>query len=201
MSSSRFSQESGQYDDDDSEIDTLFDEAGHSLPCYIENYLELHGVLYLLLLPIDSPIVILAEDENDKANEESLTVIVEDGDEISEIFADAKAVLAELNLTLKHSAYTLTASGELPPLEEDNIISLELDEENNDLDSEELQFLASFYHHEQKYNVCTPLEPLLLVAQKNQLGDLKLMSSEDRGFSSILEELLFDEDLLFDESE
>ena len=201
MSSSQFSPENGQYDDDDSEIDTLFDEAGHSLKCYIENSLELHGSIYLLLLPIDTPIVILAEDENDQAQEESLTVIVEDGDEISEIFADAKAVLAELNLTLKHTAYTLTASGELPPLEEDNIISLELDGEDNDIDSEELQFLASFYHHEQKYNVCTPLEPLLLVAQKNSLEELKLLSSEDRDFSSILEELLFDEDFLFDESD
>lgn len=185
MSSSQFSEEN-EYD---SEVVTLFDDEGRSLDCYIENSLETDDSTYLLLLPIDSPVVILAWDDE----EESETIMIEDRDEIERIFPDAKAVLAEQELTLKPSAFTLTASGELPPLEDEHILTLELDEGDSQLDAEELQYLASFYHQEQKYALYTPLAPLIFVARSNGSGKLELLSPEEKQVERILEELLFDE--------
>ncbi len=191
MSSPPFSQ-SGQYDD--TEIITLYDEEKRPLECYIENAIEYNHKIYLLLMPIDLAIVILTEDSDDPESEYSETTLVEDSDEIDGIFDDAKAVLAELNLSLKRTGFTLTATGELPPLEEDNILSLDLDEDNNsDIEAEELQYLASFYHLNQKYNICTPLSPILFVAQRTNSGKINMVKGEDRHLQSILEELLFEE--------
>ncbi|MGF1480095.1 MAG: DUF3727 domain-containing protein [Cyanophyceae cyanobacterium] len=186
MSSSPFSEEY-EYD---SEIVTLFDDEGRSLDCYIENSLDTDDATYLLLLPIDSPVVILAwEDEEEKSE----TIMIEDRDEIQRIFPDAKAVLAEQELTLKPTAFTLTASGELPPLEDEHILTLELDEGDAQLDTEELQYLASFYHQEQKYALYTPLAPLIFVARSNESGKLELLSPDEQQVEQILEELLFEE--------
>jgi len=80
----------------------------------------------MLLVPVDTPVMILAWDEESE-EEESDAFLIEDSEEIERIFADAKAVLAELDLLLKSTAHTLTVSGELPPLEEDNVLSLEID--------------------------------------------------------------------------
>ena len=71
--------------------------------------LELDGKIYLLLLPENAPIEIFAWDEDDEVTE---LVSVEDEEEIDRIFADANAVLSEQNLTLKRTAFTLSASGE-----------------------------------------------------------------------------------------
>ncbi|MGK7914473.1 MAG: DUF3727 domain-containing protein [Prochloraceae cyanobacterium] len=190
MSSYKFSQDNGIFD---SESITLTDESGRSLECYVENSLETDDSTYLLLMPVDSPIVIIAAEEDTAEEDISEVVAIEDETEIKQIFADAKAVLAELDLTLKHTAYTLTVTGELPPLEEDRIVTLELDEEESQLEAEELQFLASFYHGSQKYSIYTPIAPLLLLAQSNLAGQLQLVSPEDRQIQPILEELLFEE--------
>jgi hypothetical protein len=87
----------------------------------------------------------------------------------------------------------LTASGELPPLEENNIIALELEENNSEIEAEELQFLASFFYLEQKYNICTPLSPLLLVGERNSFGDVKIVHADEQEIDWILEELMFEE--------
>lgn len=191
MSSSPYTEVNEQYDDED--IVTLYDETGRSLDCYIENSLELDDSTYYLLLPVDTPVVILVEDDEDEEEEVGETLMIEESSQLGEIFLDAKAVLAELELSLKNTAYTLTVSGELPPLEDDNIISLELDEDDDKIEAEELQFLASFYHLEQKYNICTPLAPILFVAHSDRYGKLEMLSPEDEELHSILEELLFDE--------
>ena len=195
MSSSPFDQDN---EPDELESVNLTDASGRSLKCYIEHSLEVEDYLYMLLLPIDSPVYIIPwnEEEDEDFSE---VIIIEDEVEIEEIFPDAKAVLAELDLTLKNTAFTLTISGELPPLEEDNILTLELSEEDQPIDSEELlepeelQFLASFYHLEQKYTIYTPLSPLLLFARYSPVGKLELVSLGDPQMKSIIEELLFDE--------
>lgn len=193
MSSSQFSSESGQYDD--TEIVTIYDEEGRSLSCYVENEIEYDGKPYVLLMPIDLAIVILTEEINDDEDEEyGETVMVEDSDELEAIFDDAKAVLGELNLYLKRTGFILTASGELPPLEENNIISLEIEEHASEIEPEELQFLASFYSFEQKYNICTPLTPILFVGERKNLGKIEVFQAEEEELGFILEELLFDED-------
>lgn len=178
---------------DEAEIVTLTDEEGRSLDCYLENALETEDGTYLLLMPVDIPVVLIAWDEEEDGEDFSEAVLLEDSEEIAEIFADAKAVLAELDLTLKNTAFTLTISGELPPLEEEDILSLELDGEDKQLEAEELQFLASFYHQDNKYSLYTPLAPLLFLAKYNSAGELELISPEDEQIQPILEELLFED--------
>jgi hypothetical protein len=190
MSQSQFN-----FDDDleEAEIVTIWDDRGQSLDCYIENAYETDDLTYLLLIPVDTPVMILAWDEESE-DEESDAFLIEDSEEIERVFADAKAVLAELDLQLKFTAHTLTASGELPPLEEDNVLSLEIDSEGqNPSEPEELQFLASFFSEDQKYSIYTPLAPLLFLATADADGKVELVSPDDEGLQPILEELLFDE--------
>ena len=189
MSSSQFDRENEQYE---AEIVTLIDEQDKSLNCYIEHSLEYESLIYLLLMPVDIPIIIISW-EDEKEDEALEAIMLEDHEEIEMVFADAKAVLAEQNLYLQHTAYTLTATGELPPIEEDNILTLNLDEEDSQLESEELQFLASFYNSQQKYSIYTPLTPLLFFARQNWTGELELVSPDEERFQPILEELLFEE--------
>ncbi|MEM9273491.1 MAG: DUF3727 domain-containing protein [Cyanobacteria bacterium P01_F01_bin.143] len=173
----------------------IFDEKGRSLTCYIEHSLEIGGITYLLLMPVDIPIVIISWDDDSDAKEIE-AVMLEDDQEIEEIFANAKAVLAEQNLYLQHTGYSLTATGELPPIEEEQLLTLNLDDEDSDLEAEELQLLASFYYSEHKYSIYTPLTPLLFFARYNLNRELELVSPEEEKFQAILEELLFEE---FDE--
>jgi hypothetical protein len=191
MSSFQFNQEN---EPDEVDSVTLTDEDGRTLDCYVENALEAEDGTFLLLMPVDIPIVILVwDDETEEEQEVSDAILLEDKQEIEEIFPDAKAVLAELDLTLMLTAFTLTVKGELPPIEDDGILTLELDTEGESLESEELQFLVSFYHQDQKYSIYTPLAPLLFLAKYNLLGEVELVSPEDERMQPLLEELLFDE--------
>lgn len=199
MASSSFDKENEQYEGD---TVMLADESGRSLVCYIEQTLESEGMTYLLLSPVDIPIVIMSWDEEDNVvrsldneDEEEIleAIMLEDEQAIEEVFADAKAVLAEQNLFLKHTAFTLTATGELPPIEEEQILTLNFDEEDSQLEPEELQFLASFYHGKQKYSIYTPLTPLLFFGRYNLENKLELVSPDEEEFQPILEELLFED--------
>ncbi|MBW4617816.1 MAG: DUF3727 domain-containing protein [Cyanosarcina radialis HA8281-LM2] len=169
---------------------TLTDANGRSLPCYVEHSLEVEGAEYMLLLPVDYPIEIVVWDDDD--DEEA--TFVEEEEVISKIFADAQAVLEEQNLKLKRTAYTLTVEGDLPPVEEQDILSVEDEEENSEIEPEEFQFLVSFYHEEQEYEIYTPLDPLLFFARKNQNGQPELLSPEEfKKIQPLLEEQMFDE--------
>ena len=190
MPSSEFDREYEQYDE---ETVTLTDEDGRSLECYVEHSLESDGVTYLLLLPIDSPVVIMAWEEEEDLQEDGEAILIEERSELDLIFADAKAVLAEQNLTLKNTAFTLTVKGELPPLDDEKVLTLELEDDGNKLEPEELQLLATFYHQEQRYAIYTPLTPLLFFSRYNLRGELELITPEDEDLQPILEELLFDE--------
>ncbi len=194
MSSFEYNQER---DSEDIDRVTLTDETGLTLDCYVENAIEGNDGTYLLLMPVDIPVVILSWDQEDEDSDDSEeisnAVLLEDWIEIKEVFPDAKAVLAELDLTLKLTAFTLTITGELPPIEDDGILTLELDNDEPSLESEELQFLKDFYHNQQKYSIYTPLSPLLFLAKYNLLGKVELVSAEDEQMQIILEELLFDD--------
>lgn len=174
---------------------TLTDEAGRTLNCYIEHSLEVEGSEYLLLLPVDSPIeIVVWDDEDEEEDDDAQATILEDEADIDLIFSDAQAVLAEQNLNLKRTAYTLTVAGELPPVNEDDILTIEVGENDEEVESEEFQLLASFYHEEQEYGIYTPLDPLLFFAQKNQAGQPELLTPEQfKKVQPLLEELLFDE--------
>lgn len=190
MSSFLFSQEN---ESDESDIITLYDPEGRALDCYIENSLEEEDAQYLLLMPVDIPVVIIAWEDDDEEEENAEAILLEDDQEIETIFADAKAVLAELDLALKYTAYTLTVSGELPPIEDDDILTLEIEGDSQPLEPEELQFLASFYHEEQRYSIYTPLAPLLFLAKAISENEVELVHPENDELKYILEELLFEE--------
>jgi len=190
MSLSDFSQENG-YSSNTSV--TLIDEAGRSLLCSIEHSLEVEGSEYLLLMPVDFPIQIVAWDDDDDEEDLAEATLLEDDEEIDTLFPDAKAVLAEHNLILKHTAYTLTAAGELPSVDNEEILAIEIEDEDGELEPDEFQRLANFYHEEQEYGIYTPIEPLLFLAQRNQAGQLELLSPEEfHKLQPWLEELLFD---------
>jgi uncharacterized protein YrzB (UPF0473 family) len=181
-------------DFDDAELVTLTDEAGRTLACYIERELELKldGKTYLLLLPVDAPIEIFAWNEDDEIAE---LVSVEEDEEIDLIFADANAVLSEQNLTLKRSAFTLSAVGELPPLDPNEVVTIEIDEEDENLEPEEFQILARFYNEEQEYAICTPVDPLLFFGTADEkTNTVTILSAEEaERIQPLLEDMLLDE--------
>lgn len=190
MYSSEFSEEN---DRADASAITLTDEKGRSLECYVEHSLSVAGQEYILLLPVDSPIEIFAWQGD---GEEEEAILVEDDATIDEIFSTAQAVLSEQNLILKNTAYALTVVGELPPVEESEIFTLEIEDEDQeaDLEPEQLQLLASFYHQNQEYAVYTPLDPLLFFARITKTGKPELLSPEEfRKVQPLLEEHLFNE--------
>jgi Protein of unknown function (DUF3727)/Protein of unknown function (DUF1292) len=177
----------------DSELNDLVnlaDETGRTLSCYVERYLELDSKTYLLLLPVDSPIEIFAWNEDEEELAE--LIAIDEDEEIAKVFADASAVLSEQNLTLKQTAYTLTASGDLPPLDPEEILQIDLDEE--DLEPEEFQILARFYNKEQEYAICTPVDPLLFFGKTNDKGVVELLSDQESDeIGPLLEDVLLDE--------
>lgn len=158
----------------------LKDEDGRSILCQVENTLKVQGKEYALLLPIDTPIEIFAwaEDEED-ADEEGEMLVDIDDEELEDVFATARAVLAEQDLILNRTALTLTASGEIPEVEEDDIIALDIEDPEGKFNMEQFQQLAAFFYEEQEYVVCTPLDPLLFFAKVNAQGEPELLSPEE----------------------
>ncbi|MDY6784070.1 MAG: DUF3727 domain-containing protein [Cyanobacteriota bacterium] len=168
----------------------LTDEEGRSLQCFVERSFYIDDSVYLLLLPAHAPIAIINWDSDD---EEAGAVWIEDGEELDKLFADAKAVLAELNLFLQNAAYTLTVSGDLPEPDEDDILTLELENELGEIETDEYQFLATFFHEGQEYEIYTPLSPLLFFGRENSTEKIELLSPEEfQQVQPFLEDLLFE---------
>jgi hypothetical protein len=183
---------------------SLSDDAGRSLLCYIELSVDVDGEEYALLNPVDYPIDIFAwvetdaEDPEDE-DEEEMLVPVEDA-ELNEIFSTAQAVLAEQNLKLKRSALSLTVEGDLPEVDEDDILVLEVEEAGFGKDQEEYQLLATFFHEEREYAIYTPIDPVLYVVRIQENQKPQLLSPEE--FQAIQPKLQpFFEEHLFEELE
>jgi len=141
-------------------------------------------------VPVDIPVIIMGI--NQDSDEELEAAMLDDDSAIAQIFNNAKAVLAEQNLYLHHTAYTLTATGELPPIEEDQVLTLDSGDDD-DLEEEELQSLCYFFHADQKYGIYTPLTPLLFFARYDVENRLELVSPDQENLLPILEELLSEE--------
>lgn len=163
--------------EDDAPTLSLVDEEGRSLLCYVERSLNVKGTNYVLLLPVDSPVEIFAWAADEDNEDEELLVDIEE-EELEEIFSTARAVLAEQDLMLHHTALTLTASGDLPEVNEEDIITLDI-ESDDEPNYEQFQQLASFFHEEQEYVICSPLDPLLFFARLNDDGQPELVSLEE----------------------
>ncbi|MGQ9864704.1 MAG: DUF3727 domain-containing protein, partial [Pseudanabaenaceae cyanobacterium] len=107
---------------------TLKDETGRILVCEIERSAAINGTEYLLLQPVDSPVRIFAWER--ETEDESTLVEIEES-ELADIYEIAKAVLAEKDLTLQDSAYTLTVAGELPEeIDEEDIVQIDVEGED-----------------------------------------------------------------------
>jgi hypothetical protein len=156
----------------DAEIVTITDETGRSLVCTIEHSLDLEGEAYALLLPVDTPVEIIAWQEN---GEEEEAVPIEDDGQIDLLFPLAKVVLEEQNLILKRTAVTLTVEGDLPDFDEEEN---DVNENGFEPDEEELQFLASFYYEEQEFGIYAPLDPFFVLARMDN-DQPKLLSKEE----------------------
>lgn len=170
---------------------TLTDEDGRLLPCYVEKSMDVDGEEYLLLLPVNLPIEIFVWQTDEEDSEEEVLVDVEE-EEIGALFPSARAVLAELDLLLERSAHTLTAAGDLPEAEEEDCFSLEINDEDSPSVTEEFQMLATFFHNESQYTLCTPLDPLLFFARRHE-GEVELVDPEEfQKMRSQLEDKLFD---------
>ncbi len=181
---------------------SLMDEAGRSLLCYVELSVEIDGESYGLLNPVDYPVDIFAwvnnpDDDASEDEEEEILMPIEDA-ELSEVFATAQAVLSEQNLKLKRSALSLTVEGDLPDVQEDDILVLEVEEAGLSSGQEEYQLLASFFCEEREYAIYTPIDPVLFVARIKDDDSPQLLSPEE--FQALqpklqpyLEEHLFEE--------
>jgi hypothetical protein len=182
-------------DDDllDMETISLSDGEGRSLLCTVEKSVDIEGTDYLLLLPVKVPIQIFVWDEGEDGEDELIDI---DDDEIDDVFDTARAVLAEQNLTLSRTAFTLTADGDLPDPTEESLLDLNISDDDDD-DSEEIeqfQTLANFFYDDQEYVICTPLEPLLFFARKTAHSAPTLLSPEEfQTVQSQLEDLLFED--------
>ncbi len=183
----------------DVETITLTDEEGRSLLCYIGKSIDVEQDEYLLLFPVDAPIQIFVwdQDEEDEDGENSLFDL--DDEEIDEVFSTARAVLAEQDLILQRTALILTASGNLPEATEDDLVTFSLDWDDQPSTDEVFHVLRDFYHDEQKYILCTPLDPLPILAKTNGDEQLELLDPEDyERVRSHLEDHLF-QDMGLDE--
>jgi Protein of unknown function (DUF3727)/Protein of unknown function (DUF1292) len=167
-------QENG-YPQDEAVI--LQDEAGNELPCYIEHSVDVDGKEYVLLRPVDDTVEIFSALED---NEEE-AFLVDDESLLDKIFPIAQAVLAERDLILNRSAYALTVTGEVPPPTEDDLLILAVEDEetNTELEPEQLQFLANFYHENSQYEIFKRLVPMLWLAGRKPTGELELLTPEE----------------------
>lgn len=179
---------------EDEETIVLTDEAGRTITCSVERYLEVENQEYVLLLPIDSPVEIFVWEGEDEDDEEAIPV--EDEDEIDTLFNTAKAVLEEQNLTLKRTAVVLTVEGELPELDEaDELGEVAAAEEEDG--AEELQYLASFYYEEQEFAIYAPLDPCFILARLDRDNQPHLLSADELQKLEPMLEMI--EDQLFDD--
>ena len=172
---------------------TLTDEDDRKLDCYVEKSMDVDGAEYLLLLPVNLPIQVFVWEADEEDEDTDILVDVEEED-IDALFPSARAVLAELDLLLEQSAYTLSAVGDLPEADEEDVFSLAVgDEESDPPLTEEFQMLANFFHDDNQYTLCTPLDPLMFFAKREADGEVNLVEPEDfQTMRSQLEDKLFD---------
>ena len=183
--------------------DTLLlrDELNHTLECEILKLVDLGDENFALLMPVHQPVQILAwddgevdegepsEPEGGSEDDEGGLADLDDR-ELEAVIPTAQAVLGELNLKLRMSAYTLTVEGELPePIEE---TAIEIANGDGDDDIEEHQLLATFYHEERQFGVFAPLDPLLFFAAKPDTTPSLVSPEDDSELFSRLQDRLLD---------
>ncbi|ABW25123.1 DUF3727 domain-containing protein [Acaryochloris marina] len=174
---------------------TLMDEAGRSLTCFVEVSVPIDQEEYALLNPVDYPVDIFGWVVTDE--EDEIVQPVEE-QELAKIFPTAQAVLSEQNLKLKRSALSLTVEGDLPDIDEEEILVLEMEEGDEISEQEEYQLLATFFEEEQEYSIYTPIDPVLFVVRLRENMQPELLSPQEfqalqPKLQPLLEERLMDD--------
>lgn len=175
---------------------TIYDEAGRSLRCQVEQTFAIDQETYALLIPIDTPVQVFAWSEEEEGEE--VLIDIHEAD-LEPFLPTAQAVLAEQGLQLQHTAITLTVTGELPELNEDDCFTLSLDDEvlagAEAEDSQEVfQVLATFFEGDVEHTICTPVDPLLVFARLLSAEKAQVIAPEE--FEQLrphIEAELFDE--------
>ena len=146
----------------------LKDSNNNELFCYLEQIVDLEGVEYALLTPVDTPVTLF------KIGEEDEPVLIEKIEKNEQILKNADAVLQEHDLTLVRSAVTLTVSGELEePIYDD------LEEEDFDDESETYELLVNFNDQSEEYGLYVPLDPFFIVGKLQNDGEALLIEDDE----------------------
>ena len=146
----------------------LKDSNNNELFCYLEQIVDLEGVEYALLTPVDTPVTLF------KIGEEDEPVLIERIEKNEQILKNADAVLQEHDLTLVRSAVTLTVSGELEePIYDD------LEEEDFDDESETYELLVNFNDQSEEYGLYVPLDPFFIVGKLQNDGKALLIEDDE----------------------
>lgn len=157
-------------------LTSLNDEQGRSLPCYIEHTFDLDDTSYGLLFPVHIPVdLVVWQPAEDEDGEEPILATDEEVDAVFEI---ASEVLAKHDLLLQRTALVLTVVGEIPELDDLDVLE-EGDDDDDDEEIEELFFLDSFFHDDREYSICIPLDPMLIVVRFNEDSQPELLSAEE----------------------
>jgi len=160
---------------------SIKDDSGRTLVCQVEQTFEIDGRQYALLLPLNTPVEIFSWEEDEDGDGDTDSLVDVDESEIEKLLPTARAVLAEHDLTLHQSAVTLSVSGEIPEPHEEDCFTLEIGDidEDGDADTEEIQTLATFFHDDVEYTICTPMDPLLLFAEISGQGEARMIPPEE----------------------
>ncbi|MEN9202791.1 MAG: DUF3727 domain-containing protein [Thermostichus sp. DG_1_6_bins_120] len=161
----------------------LRDEQGQLLKCEILRQVVIEDQTYALATPVDAVIKVLVwEGEKEPSQPVNGDADMEgildepDPDELQAAIPTIQAVLGELNLTLQQNGFDiLTVQGELPPVEDEDVLEIGESEE----DAQEFQLLASFFYKDRKYGIFTPLDPILIYVALPDEGDPYLLTPDD----------------------
>ncbi len=161
----------------------LRDEQNQILKCEILRKVVVEDQTYALVTPVDAVIKVLVWEEEEEPSQRvngdaDMEGILEEPDleELQAAMPTIQAVLAELNLTVQHNGFDiLTVQGDLPALEEEDVLEIGEDDE----DTEEFQLLATFFYQGRRYGIFTPLDPILIYAALPEKGDPYLVTLDE----------------------
>lgn len=165
---------------------------GREVPCVVRRRFDGDdGLPYALLLPVDTPIEVLADDPvTDEMTD------LNDG-ELDAILPLVSERLAARRLYVQNTAYCLTVRGAVRYSDED-IVSLDLGEDGDETAAEGVELLG-FEQDGVLYTIFTPVEALIFVVSVAEDGSMSLVPDERLGEPAIqwaleAEHLAFDEE-------
>lgn len=142
--------------------------------------IKLNGIEYTIGMPCDYSVAICYFDDDDQ-----LVPVDIDSELMSEIFPICEEIIkGEFGeeLVLCRTPQTLTLVGELEEGESEDSDEENLEDEDlSDDDEEDVEMLLAFEADGTEYNLVKLLDPVMLVAKKDDDGRFQILSEEDSG--------------------